>query len=338
MQAFYMCYVAKTAGKQKDNATAWLMWGVAVVFSSVSNNFDITTVHRVDPVLIFKASRSTAAYNSVRVQLRKHMEKDEIKKCHCTTQPSGKMDTEVMLEEVIPNLPEKHSAGKMGLMVSDGYEAHYNAAVILALLKIFIKSVILPANRTPYIAPPDKKPLNGTFKPFLQGPPPPEAYMTMAAGVLEKLKPEEKMPPPSRVWLANTVGDAYYSINDDSVKSAVQASWWPDNVVLKAALQEAIASPEQQAIFPPPLRGGVFGQAPDEEAYDTDAESAPDLSESDDDMVDGADAVGEIEAKKGAWGMCRVTKKEIEKTVGKGAKKEKIKETKDVVMMTRTFP
>eukprot|EP00665_Eupelagonemidae_sp_cell47_P009318 gene9318-7292_t len=199
------------------------------------------------------------------------------------------------------------------MMVSDGYEAHYNAAVIAALLKIFIKSVILPANRTPYIAPPDKKPLNGTFKPFLQGTPPPafvgghvqEAYMTMASGVLEKLKPEEKMPPPTRMWLANSVGDAYYSIKDDSVKSAVQASWWPDNVALKGALQEAIASPEQQA-SPPPSIWGDLGQAPVEDAYDTDAESAPEISESDDEMVDGADAVGEIEAKKGAWGMCRV--------------------------------
>eukprot|EP00664_Eupelagonemidae_sp_cell27_P002641 gene2641-6569_t len=138
----------------------------------------------------------------------------------------------------------------------------------------------------------------------------------MAGEILPTLAPQEKMPPPSRQWLANAVGRAYYAIKDESVKSAVTAAWWPKGTAYDEALHETVAA-------------GCESEMPDAENYDTDAESAPDLDVSDDELVDGADAPGETEAKKGIWGMCRVVKKEVKSTQGRGAKKQVIVEHKE---------
>ena len=78
---------------------------------------------------------------------------------------------------------------------------------------------IHPPNRTPFIAPPDKKSFEGKFKQYLS-----DARVRWSGGKLVGLEDHEKLPRPTEELVASWVSGAYKSITDDDMISAVMAA------------------------------------------------------------------------------------------------------------------
>ena len=238
----------------------------------------VSSVEKAPALLIWKGARTVGGGRG-RPSLYSQRSTISTEDVRFTTQESAKMDTAVMVGDLLPSLPTLPSGGK-GVLVLDGYASHKTPETVERARRLGWVPFIVPPNRTSYLNMCDQNTVNRKFKGKLR-----EEYTSWAGPRLVNLRDDETLAVPDRSTLQDWVASAAGSLTQEDLQTAFSKSLWPGmkatNIVTPVIEEEVAALPEPASL-------------------DLDV---PDLDESDLEIVSDIEPPSERRAQ---WGFARV--------------------------------